>query len=354
MFSNSKTYFSKLIEEVYVQGQDLLTDFTIKEGVFGKVKASIGEIDLEELHLFPKKFAAGQYDISVELDTPKKTVSNYTELMSTMNQLDSKAKACVLDPDYLGLIAEKALDLRFTLGALSRYNVPETNLFSTTTNSYKVVRPDNTTYFFYLPEKKQNVAVSFGKNYLDGIHIEGLAVLDGNQHENALKELIGLGMYAPSEIILDKRINELTALYEQNVKRTKSLDEHSSFKQLIDNIVQSKTSLETVLNHDVRGKYLAELQPELRDFMIFPTTEDILSHELLSRLSWNENIRRYHDTKRFISIFEEDNTPYRIELLNGVVSNLLFNNQQNYDVNNWLYANHKEFCEKNSITFTVL
>ena len=88
--------------------------------------------------------------------------------------------------------------------------------------------------------------------------------------------------------------------------------------------------------------------------MIFPTTEDILSHELLSRLSWNENIRRYHDTKRFISIFEEDNTPYRIELLNGVVSNFLFNNQQNYDVNNWLYANHKEFCEKNSITFTVL
>src|SRR3989338_5467275 len=58
-----------LLEQIYSANR-LLTDFTLNEALCWMVTATRGTLDLREAHLFPERFAAGPYTLTVTLDTP--------------------------------------------------------------------------------------------------------------------------------------------------------------------------------------------------------------------------------------------------------------------------------------------
>jgi hypothetical protein len=85
--------------------------------------------------------------------------------------------------------------------------------------------------------------------------------------------------------------------------------------------------------------------------MVCPEQDDPVLHELLPKLSWNSSLRGYHDTRSFRERFAKSDEHARAALLTGISSNLFFNYQQNNDANTWLYANHRELCEKQGLRF---
>ncbi len=97
------------------------------------------------------------------------------------------------------------------------------------------------------------------------------------------------------------------------------------------------------------------MQPaELLEFFVYPATNDPVVHELLPRMSWNASIREYHDTLGFMDRFEKASDKQRKDMLVQVKSNIMFSNQQNKNVNLWLFQNHKEFCERAGIKFKLM
>lgn len=82
-----------------------------------------------------------------------------------------------------------------------------------------------------------------------------------------------------------------------------------------------------------------------------PAQDHIVLHQLLPRLSWNPHICLYHNTEEFQEVFSQ--SADQIELLQKTTNNLIFSHQQNNDVNDWLYKNHRKTCEKAGISFEI-
>ena len=88
--------------------------------------------------------------------------------------------------------------------------------------------------------------------------------------------------------------------------------------------------------------------------MVCPASEDIVTYQLLPRLSWNESVRMYHQTLTFITKFQQAQELEKRAMLHKVISNMAFDSQQNKDVNVWLYQNHKSLCQEENILFEVI
>jgi hypothetical protein len=354
--SSTRSYLNPLIENVYTSGETLIRDFGIHEGLVGTVTSKRGNLDLTEAHLFPEKFKTGAYDLSMVLDTPLGTVDKFLEITELLEQLKSNPKNALLNPSKISDLATKAMKLRKKLGSLSRYEVPDTKVFSASTNSCVIRTEDSTLFYLYSTKKAKNAVVYFGMNPFVDASPKELEVLNGNEHQKTLIELVDLGFYDASPSILERRIKNLNELYETAVRAGADSNNgnHLEFKTLLNNLDKSKNYFERVLNSDVRRQYVANLSPELAEFMVYPSTDDAIIHELQPRLSWNESLRNYHSTTKFISQFENADDQEKVDMLREVTSNILFNNQQNNNVNTWLYKNHHDFCEKADIDFTIL
>jgi len=87
--------------------------------------------------------------------------------------------------------------------------------------------------------------------------------------------------------------------------------------------------------------------------MVYPSSDDPIIHELLPRISWNSSMRFYHNTTKFIEDFQKAGDDEKKDMLGKISSSINFNNQQNNDVNVWLYSQYREFCEKCGIEFVA-
>jgi len=349
---DDRSYLNPLIEKVYSEGILLVRDFAVHESLYGRVTAKSGGLDLREVHIFPEKFRPGPYTLQVELDTPSKTVRKFRELHEELDQFTEQPKSFMLDSSKIDLVTKKAINLRKLLGSLSRYERPETQKYQIETNSCLIRNGSGTQFYLYSPQQHRNVLVYFGGSpFSENKQPRDLLVLDGERHQYTLAELAKLDFFQPSQPVLQRRIEELNALYENAARAMDRRLEHTTFEKLIEKLQGVKRTFQETINEKMRNEIIRKQSPELLEFIVYPNTEDPIIHELLPRLSWKSSLRQYHDTPDFIERFERADEAQREELLNAVLSNLVFSNQQNNDVNRWLEHNHGDFCEEQGIVF---
>lgn len=354
--STSRSYLNPLLECVYSQGAQLLRDFSIHEAVIGKVACMRGDLDLREAHLFPKQFTPGPFSLRVTLETPKDTISRFVLLHKTLEDILKNPKSSMLDDKAMQQINVRALELRSLLGSLSRYAVPDNTSFQVATNTCVIRTPDYTLFYLYLPHEKCNVAVAFGKSpFTEGKTPRDLLVLRGEEHEHTLHKLIECGLYDPSPAVLEARIASLTALYNGMVRGTKRElgEEYPDVEYLIEELRKAENHFRQVVNKEIRTRYVLQLLPALLEFMVCPSTDDPTVHELLPRVSWNRVVRTYHNAERFIERFRQTDETGRKDLLSQITSHTILSNQQNNDVNVWLYKNYRQFCTGAGVQFDV-
>jgi len=354
-FSRDRSYLDPLLSQIYEGGAELISDFSLHEAIFGKVNCKSGNLDLKDLTVFPEKFLKGPYTLSINLDTPRNTISNFIELSKTLREFITNPQLNLLDPEKIEKV-KKSIELREYMGSLSRYSIPKTQEFEIETNSCVIRNKENTLYFLYNPNQKKNAMVYFGQNPFEGQKVPyNLTILEGDSHQHTLVQLVKIGIFKPSPKVLSQRVNELTKMCRETSQHQHELNgSYQSLKELLGTLEESQEYFSQVLNPDMRREYTANLAPELIEFMVYPGENDPTLHEILPKISWNENIRLYNDTPRFIQTFKENSTRDKKKLLKEIQSNTLFSNQQNNDVNVWLYANHQKLCEKVGINFKIL
>lgn len=356
-YSSYRSYLNPLIENIYIEGGSLIRDFSIHEPLTGKVVCKRGDLNLREAHLFPDKFTTGPYRLVVELDTPAKTVKKFVNLSERLKKIKGLPKESLLNPASVEEVTAKAVELRKVLGSLSRYENPETQTFKAVTNSCVIRTKNNTLFYLYAPKHNQNILVYFGDTpFALGNEPKDLLVLSGNDHQYTILGLLELDIFETSGTVLSQRIKDITNLYESAAKGLgKTLSgEYPRFEQLLEGLKKSETYFNEVVNPEIRKKYATTISPELLEFMICPASDEPTIHELLPRLSWNKTLRTYHNTEKFMSLYENADDARKKETLKEVTSNMLFNNQQNNDVNVWLYINHRQFCTDLGIEFAMI
>ena len=355
--SISRSYLNPLIEKIYSDGSSLIRDFALHEPIFGSVKCKRGKIDLTEAHLFPREFMCGDYTLSVELDSTDHVISKYVSLMNGLDEFNKLPKTNILDPKKIKEITDEGLKLRAVLGTLSRYERPNKQSFEVNSNSCTIRKEEDTFYYIYLPEKNKNILVYFGLNPFDQtVEPLNLVVLDGRKHQDCLNALISLDYFKPSLPILEQKILSLEKLFEDTTRET-GMNITQSNPELFDlynKLKRTKSYFLEVINDDVRKEYLIKQPSEVLEFVVCPNTIDPVAYEILARLSWVSAIRDYHKTNKFISGFEKANENEKRDIIRNVASSAVFTNQQNNDVNYWLYLNYKDLCESEKVIFNVV
>lgn len=352
-----RSCLNPLIEKVYIEGNQLLKDFALHEALFGKVICKRGDLNVRETHLFPNKFTPGPYVLTTELETPNNTVKDFISLTDLIQDFFAHPKENILSPQKINEAAEKSIALRKNLGSLSRYATPKTQTFSVQTNSYVYIGIENDLFFLYSPENDKNVLVYFGKSqFAKETKVDNLTILMGKERHKTLHDLVELGFFKFSPLILDKRIEELTQLYERATRAAdKSLvEEHPTYERLIQELKKIKNYYKEIINPTMVKNYALTLPPELLEFIVYPTTDDPVIHSLLPRVSWNKALRLYHNTPKFIDKFKLADEETMRSMLRSISSNIIFSHQQNNDVNYWLYKNYRQICAQEKIEFKIL
>ncbi|MBI5066194.1 hypothetical protein HZA97_08215 [Candidatus Woesearchaeota archaeon] len=352
-FTQARSHMNPLIGKIYLEGGAMIRDFSIHEALVGKVVSKRGALDLKEIVLFPEKFTPGPYQLSVRLETPMKTVEKLRELTELIKDFEKDPEQ-VLDPKAVDKVTTRALNLRKILGSLSRYQVIENQEVSAETNSCVIKNEKSELFYLYSPEKNVNVLVYFGENPFENAKIpQGLLILPGKDYQHVLLKLLDLGFYQPSTAVVEQRVKDLNEIYEAASRGLgKSLDEeYQDFDGLLKELDKTRRTFKDTINPSILVRYAMQLKPELLEFVLCPSTSDPVVHELLPRLSWNQAIRNYHNTKEFTGNFKRGSEQERKAMLDEVVSSLLFGNQQNNDVNLWLYKKYKQFCTNSGIVF---
>ncbi len=348
---DTRSYLNPILLKVYGDGKNMIRDFAINEALFGYVTITRGSLELKDVPFFPEKFTEGPYQLSVTIDSPNNSVMKYREIKEFLAQA-SKNPYILKDKEEMDKVANHAIALREVLGSLSRYDEVKDNAFQANTDS--VVLRDESSILYYLHNDKGNFMVYFGENpFFD--EPRNLTILNGEDFHHTLKTLIQNEFYVPSQPILEQRIRDLKQTFRDAARAKVITDprEHDEYKHLLEELEDTLDFFRGVRNGEGRKNYVMSKPPELAEFMVYPNTEDPVVHELLPRISWNSAVRHYNDTSGFIKSFEDSNDKKRKKMLQEVVSNITFINQQNNDVNSWLYANHKKTCEKAGLTFEL-
>jgi hypothetical protein len=130
--------------------------------------------------------------------------------------------------------------------------------------------------------------------------------------------------------------------------------ENYDFNTLVKSLGNAEKYFQNVANNDMRMGYVLRQPDEILEFMVCPDDESPIIHELLPRLSWNKTMRNYHNAPAFIRKFEAENEQGRKKMLEEVYSSINFSNQQNNDVNLWLFKNYNKFCIESGVNFNVI
>jgi hypothetical protein len=353
--THDRSYLNPLIEEIYGKGGRLISDFSLHEPVYAWVNCKRGELSLEELGILPEKFVPGPYEISARLDTPNETIREFSELTDSLQEFRDKPKESLLTTGKISGTTEKALRLRALLGSLSRYENPKKNNFSVSTESCVIRRDELLMFYLYSPEVNKNILVYFG-NACPLVNNPQLVVLDGGEHQLTLSKLVENRVYAPSQSVLVNRIKEIESLYENasSKARRRLAEPNSDFRNMLERLKSINSVMDSLGNEDAKRKFVLDQPSELLEFMICPRTGDPILQDLLPHLSWNSRFGDYHDSSEFIKKFRVSSEEDRRIILQELSSTLNFSNQQNNDVNFWLYTNYRDFCLKNDLSFKVL
>lgn len=346
--NSQRAFLTPLIEEIYVNGTSMLKDFTIHEALYGRVAIQRGALDMKELGLFPDRFVAGPYCLSTVLDTPARTIQKFIQLSQMQRSAISEGKQWLLDSTKLESAVELAVGLRKKLGALSRCQTPQSQEFKAHTDTVLL----DSQYHIYLKDINKNVIVYFGQEpFQPGSAPKDVILINGQHSEDALKELVSLGIYEPSPTVLNQRIAELSKGRDDAIRRDISV---GSVTDLCQHLEKVADYFGRVQNKTRRKEYCLSIPAALLEFIVYPATQDAVIHGLLPRLSWNQNIRRYHDTAAFIREFTGADESAKQRMLHQVISGIVFTNQHNNDTNVWLYRTHKDFCEQAGIKFEIV
>ncbi len=353
--SYERSFLDPLLEAVYIDGFPIIRDFTLHEVLYGRVLAKRGGLNLSEAPIFPERFTAGPYDLSATLDTPSDSVANVNSLYEILDEFNKNPKASLLTPSKIRKAYEKALSIRSRLGPISRLDRPGSSTFSATTSAVILRTHDADMFYLFAEKEKKNVLVYFGDNPFKDRSPACLEVLDGGLQQKAVPLLLQLGIYDVSSAVLEERIARLEYAYDNAaiVKDRSIRQNYGDFEDLIDGLKKLREYFGTAVNPDVRREYCARLPPELLEFVVHPSSPNPVIHVLLPRLSWSPTMRDYHNPRKFIREFMAHDDASREKMLENVTSSILFANQQNNDVNCWLYQNHREFCESAGIKFEV-
>mgnify|MGYP001569791956 CR=1 FL=1 len=352
--SSARSSLDPLLEKIYTEGVSLLRDFTLHEALIGRVQALRGTLALDEVRLFPDRFVSGPYQLSVELDTPDQTVSHFRALASTFTHLHQDPSHFLLDPQKVEEVTQKTIALRRKLGSLSRYETPTTQTFQASVDHCVVRTPSNTLFYLYLPNSNHNILVYFGEPPFDNLP-SNLTVFSGHEHQTTLLSLAELGVYEASSAILEQRINALTQLCDNASRGLRQpLEEtYPHIQHLLSTLQDIYEPFQHMANPEIRTNYAIKQAPELLEFMICPASSSPTVHELLPRLSWNDALRTYHNPRKFIPLFQRAGEETQRAFLRQLSSSIHFNNQQNQDVNLWLYRNHANVCQEEGLEFNV-
>lgn len=350
-------FLNPLLGKIYVKGNKLLKNFSINEAVTGEVTIKSGDLDLKQIQLFPHRFKKGPFTLEVTLDTPRHTVAKYIEVNNVLSNIKSTPKSTILDPNLIPSLADKVIDLRSTIGALSRYDAPDTQKFKETTNSCMLKNENTTSYYLYIPQTDENFLIYFGKNPFENkIKPSFLQIKNGAEYNTILPYFVKIGLYKASETLLESRLFDLTNAYSTIYSQFAGSNDKdtTAISTLIRKLDEVKDYFSRFKGFEQQKAYVSSLDPSLIPFIVTPSTNDPVIDRLLPRLSWSKNIRDYHDTSSFIKRFNKGSDDERKSLLQDVKSNTLFLDRQNNDVNVWLYHNYKDYCENVGLTFDKL
>ena len=352
-FSRTRSYLNPLIEKIYGEGARTIRDFTINEAVYGRVVCKRGELNLREARLFPERFKTGPYTLETELDTSQETMREFSELTDLIEGF-KQDKASILDAKKVEDVTRRAVELRKRLGSLSRYENPRTRKFSVETDSCIVKNGKATFFFLYSRSQEKNVLVYFGEcPFAEDSKPKKLMVLDGADYQGTLQKLVELDIFKPSYPVLAQRIRDLTALCDDASRYSGSVCNKGDMKDMIEGLKKAEAYFKCVFDEEMKKNFVLKQPLELVEFMVYPYFDEPVIHELLPRMSWNKTMRMYHDAPAFISEFERADEKARGEMLMSMAASINFSNQQNNDVNVWLYREYREFCESNGINFQV-
>jgi hypothetical protein len=353
--SHSRAYLTPLLIKIYGEGTKLLRDFTVHEALYGEVKCFSGELDLKDIGLFPEKFIPGKYKLSVEIDTPNSSVKKFVQLRKLMQELKENKEQFLKSENKVAEMTERILELRSVIGSLSRYEDVETNVFSSETDSCVIENERNNYFYLYNPQQNKNVLVYFGDSPISKTPLD-LNVINGEDRQSALASLLSFDFYKVSPAILDQRIKDLNAMYEGAARAEKRniSGEHADFGKFLEKLKMNQRVIQDMANEEARKNFALTQPPEILEFLVCPSNENPVVHDLLTHLSWNTSLREYHDTRNFIQSFEKADKKTREKILKRAVYGISFANQQNNDVNFWLYQNYRGFCQSLGIEFNVL
>jgi hypothetical protein len=278
------------------------------------------------------------------------------ELERMLAEFEKDPEACLKTEEKVIAVTSKALELRSRMNSLSRYEIPKTNIFSEQVNSCLLENGKNSSFYLYNPEQKKNVLVYFGEYPIKNKNAPlDLTVLNGADKQTVLANLLVFDFYKVSSATLTQKLETLNRITESaaRIRGKADEDEHYNLKKLLERLNADKRILDQMISAESQKNFALGQPAEILEFMVCPTTSDPVVHDLLSHLSWNNSLRVYHNTPEFKESFTKADAKARASMLGEIIGGLNFTNQQNNDINVWLYNNYKDFCISKGVEFSL-
>jgi hypothetical protein len=322
---------------------------TIEQILMGE--ALIGTIRQKDLHLMVDN-PESLFHIEVSFDTPNNAISKLKNIRKEEKILLEK-NGKLKDRAFLKNLLQNIEDISADHGSLDR--IPDKEISLNEKVDFNKLNLDGIDVYCLRTEDGTNIFVYFCSDEKE-YYIDKNIIIFNGKDVDSLNVLIELGVVGYNPYIgLERAANMIIRNRKEQRENTDreektnmlNLDEEENIPErarellaAIELLVKNKRSKDSFINLGHIGIYMA-----------YPSIQNEILYEMLTRMENDEYKSCYRDTEKFMKTVSNMNEEQLVEFVEKILHSLEFSEENNTVVNTWLMENRKNVCNDLGIEF---
>lgn len=337
-------FLNKLADKCFEQADLMIQDISLKEALVGKIKNPLLTEGIEA-YILKNEGRIHDIELGCSFDTPNKSIEKIKALIEEAYRLKNDSDL-LLSKDFLNNL-EKARALKAVYGNLTKLRLQDSNV-AIRTNSVKLSNKDMDLYALF---NSIPVFVFFNKKDQKTIVKDEYIIINGFDTEKLIDTLYDFKIIDYSFGMAEDRMKEIAVGNCETQKgnlaeEMASLSGNQDYPKIWHQLKEAVSGLKDARNE---AAYFKSLPAEVKmEMFVFRRNDDInMFNEMMSKSQSGNILRMYmHDESEFRNKFSKAAGGEQESLLKDLCNSMMYDHQNNLNVNKWLKDSYPAVCEK--------